>query len=285
MTTTFGAQLAPHLNRLALCIHRPTSRRPEFRELVDRLQLGGGSIVVSAARFVASGRVTARDVELMGRYESRGLVAANLAYHVEQGFLTEHGDGFVPSPPFQEASQLTLDLQGESGQEIWTDHLDSLGELTATAERVLDAALEAAPVAIDALRGQIATRSVLPTTAAGQFLGRMTELRYLRSDLHAAALAGNGFVGPRARSVGRLWKGHQVEAAQGEALVEKGLALRAGDGFVLTPEARRARDDAEVETDRLTDATFAAIGEATREGFLSALPALPGDDPRPLEDR
>ena len=66
------------VDRIALCVHRPTARQPELRKMVERLQLPSNSFFVVAARHLVSGSVSTSQLEVLSRYESRTLVQLNL---------------------------------------------------------------------------------------------------------------------------------------------------------------------------------------------------------------
>ena len=115
----------------------------------------------------------------------------------------------------------------------------------------------------------------------------MTELRYLRADLDAAALASEGLVGPRARAVDRLWKGHgsSLSVEDFERLLRHQLAVQSGDLWTLTEEAEQARTRAEVTTDELTDAALAMLPPEVIGAFGHGISGLAGEDPRSIEQR
>lgn len=125
----------------------------------------------------------------------------------------------------------------------------------------------------------------MPTSAAGQLLAHVTELRYLRSDLHAYALATQGLVGPTARAVDRLWKQHPAGDEDMERLKRKGLIEEDDAGWRLTAAVRQARDQAEAGTDALSRQTLAAVPDEQLAALQHGLNRLPGDDPRPPDAR
>jgi hypothetical protein len=295
MTAELAAQLAPELDRLALCVHRPAGRDPSFRALVVELQLPAGSIVVTAARQVVAGRVTLADVELLNRYESRTLVALNMRHQVDLGFLrVVDGDGhadaevdgdgeaFAPSDAFRRASEMILQLQADAAATLWADCANELPAVAALAAGAVECASARASVPTPAFAGQVAHHHVLPSTPAAEVLGHITELRYLRADLHAAVLGRHGLAGPRARALGRLWKGYGLADDHGVALEKRGLVARDEGAWALTDTGRSVRDEVELDTNVLT---ARALPTTDMRALLDAFRDLDGDDPRPPEDR
>ncbi|MEA3077181.1 MAG: hypothetical protein QOF60_2089 [Actinomycetota bacterium] len=277
--------LWPQVDRVGLCIHRPSGSRPEYRAVAERLRIPPGSILVAAARHIAAGQVTLTQVQLLSRYESRALVNLNVERHVELGYLEPRGQGvFAPSEAFRDAGRLILEVQSNVAAELWAGHED-LRSLSLLAAEITATAGRCASVPVPAFDAQVGDRGVLPATPAAQLLGFVTELRYLRSDLHAAALARYDLAGPRASALTRLWKGHQISDDDGARLDDRGLASRSGHGWVLTEDGRRHREDAEALTDSLTEEALRAISPQRLQSLLDGLVNLPGEDPRPTEDR
>jgi hypothetical protein len=281
-----ATRLAPEIDRLALCVHPPSGRHPRFRAAAAELPLPPGSILVVAARFLAAGGVTLDDLQLLSRYDSRALVAANVRRHVELGFLAEGSDGaLVPTEAFRAAAALVLQVQAEAAAELWAAAGPRLEELLGLADRLVDGATERAGEETPAFAGQRRTHHVVPTSAAGRFLARCTELRYLRADLHAAALGRRGLAGPSARTADRLWRGHAITDEEGEALAGKGLAQRGASGWALCDGVGAARTAAEVETDAAMARDLDGLGAPDAERFVAGLVGLAGEDPRPADAR
>lgn len=282
-TVSLPASFWSDVDRVALCVHRPAGSSAEFRRLVDRLNLPAGSFVVSAARHIAAGRVGLEQLQLLGRYESRSIVEMHAQRHVELGFFEERGHGtYAPSEDFRAASVLVLELQARAAEDLWRVAGD-LVDRAASAEAVVTSI--ARPVPAPAFAAQRADHVVTPASPAGQLLAFVTELRYLRSDLHAHALAARGFSGPTARAVDRARKGHPLGDDDLRRLRAKGLVVEAGTGYELSEDARRARDESQAETERLSAAAFATTPDGARSSLCDALARLPGEDPRPIRDR
>ena len=281
-----AARLAPEVDRLALCVHRPAGQRPEFREAAAGLPLPAGSFAVTAARQLSAGRVTLAELELLSRYQSRSVVAEIVRLHVEQGLVVDRGGTYEPSPAFRALSRLALLLQAEAAASLWAAQRASLPELTNLAERLVAAGRHRPAGELPAFASQVAHHDETPAGPPGQLLARLTELRYLRSDVHSAVLARRGLAGPRAQALARLWHGHPVEERHGAALASRGLAVGHDDAWELTPQAHDMRSEVESETDRDNDEILGPVLTASEQGrMLKGLGRLAGEDPRPPEDR
>ena len=271
------------VDRLALCVHRPSGSSTVFRGIVDRLEIPVGSFVVSAARHIAAGRVTLEQLQLLGRYESRSIVELNAKAHVELGFFDELDQGtYAPTEEFRAASLAVLDLQARAADDLWAEATD-LVDLAADAASVV--ATLAPPVPAPAFSAQRADHAVTPMSPAGQVLAFVTELRYLRSDVHAHALAANGFYGPAARAVDRAWKGRHLDDDDLGRLQRKELVVERVTGWELSDAARRARDESQATTELLSAVALDATPDGARTALFEALDRLPGEDPRPVSDR
>jgi len=271
------------VDRIALCVHRPSASNANFRRIVDRLKIPAGSFVVSAARHIAAGRVSLEQLQLLGRYESRSLIEMNAKRHVELGFFDEVDRGvYAPTAEFRNASVLVLDLQARAAEDLWSETVN-LATAAASAAGVVAAV--APPVPAPAFSAQRADHAVTPSSPAGQLLAFVTELRYLRSDLHAHALAEHGLYGPTARAVHRIWKGHQPTEEDLRRLRDKNLVVDAEDGWELSNRARHAREESEAATELLSAVALAATPERACNSLFDVLARLPGEDPRSVIDR
>ena len=283
LTGSLPASFWSDVDRIALCVHRPAGADQEFRRLVERLQIPAGSFVVSAARHIAAGRVTLEQLQLLGRYESRAGIAANASRHVELGLFGESAPGvYEPAEGFRAASTIVLAVQARAAEALWSGSAD-LVELATSAGAVVAAV--APPVPAPAFAAQRADHAVTPSTPSGQLLAFVTELRYLRSDLHASALAEHGLSGPTARAVGRAWNGHDLTADDLQRLQRKDLVVRGASEWELRAAVRHAREQAQSTTEQLSAAALDAAPEAAFASLLRGLTALPGEDPRPDGDR
>lgn len=286
---SWAADLAPHIDRLALCVHRPTGARSDLREVIAPLGLPPQSFVVSAARMVASGRITVDDLALLGRYQPRRWAQASMDQHLERGVVGPSSDGvaFVPTEEFRSASARILVFQAEEAARLWGSRGSTLQETLDLAHSCVSIAAASADQ-LPAFRRQVDTQGAVPAGTAGQLLGRLTELRYLRSDVHAAAWEEFGLAGPAAQALHRLWRGFAPGDAPPRALTaleERGLARSEGGQWTATGEARTVCHRVEADTNIRFAGLLAALPAGDRIRLMRLLSTLEGDDPRPAEDR
>ena len=285
----WSAALAPELDRLALCIHRPTGRRPELMSTLGSLGLPPQSFVVSAARALAAGRLSVDDLALLGRYQPREWAEISIRRHLKRGLLVASADGasFVPSDAFRAAAELVLELQGEEAAGLWGHRPELLDQ----ALELATAHVQVAASSVDALlafRQQVRTHHVVPASPAAQLLGRLTELRYLRSDAHAACLAEANLTGPPAGVLHRLWRGFDpgpTDPSWLAALHEGALVTQAAHGWAASPAGIAVMERVEAATDSRFALLLVDVPESKRHSFLRLLIGLEGTDPRPREDR
>ena len=281
-----GSALARQIDRLALCVHPRAGRRPELSAGAASLALPRPSILVVAARALAAGRLELDDVALMMRYDSPGAPQAVIATHEAAGILTPSGSGWTPISVLADLARLVLRLQTEEAEALWEQSDLDLADLATEARVHVEVALgHRAGFERPALAQQVRLHTVLPDSHSGQLLGYLTELRYLRSDVHAACLAREGLGGPSARVLHRLWKSFAVPEGDRrfvDDLIDAGLA---SPGPTITAVGREALNRVEAETDQLFGQQFESIAWDEQNRFLSSLQILPGEDPRPSMDR
>jgi hypothetical protein len=242
------------------------------------------SIVVVAARFLAAGRLSFADLASMSRYELEEDIRRILASHVRRGLLIDEGnDRFTPSQPFRSGASLVLRLQSEEAERLWSSSTKTLASLAALARVHVAAALES-DLPLDAFRRQTELHDSVPRSDAGQLLAHVTELRYLRSDIHAKCLAEEGLSGPSARTLHRLWRGFEVDGEVDQTLIGADL-VDAGARPSVTTRGQAVCERVEAATDALFAAMFEALDGRQWSDLLHGMRTLPGEDPRPAEDR
>jgi hypothetical protein len=175
-------------------------------------------------------------VQLLNRYTVADDLRRIVDAHVRGGMIV---DGYEATPVGRDAAALVLAIQGELITDAWRGASAALVE-----EIVRDVDDTDAP----AFRQQ---RDALPEPVSEEhrLLSLVTALRYLKSDVHAAALARHGISTLDAPEIERRWR----------------------DG-----EANPVRDEVEVETD---DELVRRLGGRDDE-LLALLRTLPGTDPR-----
>ena len=281
-----AADLATEVDRLALCIHRPTGRRPELMAALAPLGLPRHSIVVVAARFLAAGQMSTADLRSMSRYQADADTTKIVDSHIRRGLLArvgDDGDAFTPSPEFRAGARVVLDLQCEEAERLWSS-MASLAAVAALARAHVEVALDS-ELSFDAFRRQVGVHHTLPPSDAGQLLGYLTEVRYLRSDTHALCLANEGLSGPSARTLHRLWRGFDAGGVIDRALVDSGLVDPDDDEPKPTARGVAMCERVEEATNALFASVFLPLDDERSSALLDGMRALAGEDPRPTEDR
>jgi hypothetical protein len=252
------AALAPHVDRLALCIHPLAGRNADLRAARDARHVPAGSMLVVAARYLAHDALRPGDLAALTRYQPRSWSEANEREHVALGLLLARTDGaLAPSDAFRDLARQVLAVQAAAAAELWPDPSDA----AAVADHLVTTAMQHDDSGEHpAFRRQVETRPATPHAAA-LLLAAATELRYLRADAHAAALEAAGVRPKDAIDLTRRWKGF---------------------GEPLTTDDGRRRTAIEHDTNRRVAARLATADVNT---FLALVEHLPGDDPRPVEDR
>lgn len=242
------------------------------------------SIVVVAARFLVAGRLLFGDLASMSRYEPDENLRKILDSHVRRGLLVDNGnDVFTPSQPFQSGARLVLRLQSEEAERLWSS-TSALPHLTGLARLHVAVALES-DAQLDAFRRQTEVHDTAPQTDAGQLLAHVTELRYLRSDIHATCLGEEGLSGPGARMLHRLWRGFDVDGDIDPTLIAAHLVDADAAKLSVTARGREVCERVEAATNEGFARLFDALGESQSSDFLHGMRGLPGEDPRPAQDR
>ncbi|MEN3272593.1 MAG: hypothetical protein V7636_1354 [Actinomycetota bacterium] len=220
------------------------------------------------------------------RYQHEDDVRALLEAHARRGLIApvdDHDGVFVPSGELRDAASAVLALQAEEAERLWSGSID-LGALGVYARGHVAAAAEA-PLTLDAFRRQAGVHHVLPETDSGQLLGYITELRYLRSDVHADCLAEEGLAGPTARTLHQLWKGFKPSEPVDRSLIERRMAEIGPQGPVATEIGTATCVLVEAATDSRFADVLRDVDEAQSTALLTGMRALDGEDPRPEEER
>lgn len=282
----YASAIAPHIDRLALVVHRYA--RPAAAALLREVGLPNAGILVDARALLLAGAITLEDLAILERYAPRDGLATALEEHVRQGLLERDEASEVPlyvcTMRGRDLLLRLTDLQGEAMTALWAVHEQGLGALASLATRVSDHAAATLPLdRYPAFRGQHAAPAPLGATPAHLLLIRLTTLRYLRADAHAAAWQAHGLDAAQAGALTALWRAdrplglddlYQVTAAL-DALREHGLVEQADGSWRITAGGRALRDAIEDATNRGAAPPFAILDEQERADFVAGLEALP----------
>jgi hypothetical protein len=250
------------------------------------LELPPQSMVVVAARFLAAGQVSVADVQSMSRYSPAAGIQLLVDAHRRLGLISSVDGGddvFTASPELRAGATAVLRLQAEEAERLWGESVD-LASDEELARAHVDAAIES-PLPLDAFRRQVGVHHALPSSHAAQLLGYVTELRYLRSDVHAACLAKERLSGARARTLHSLWRGFDPKETIDTSLVEQGFVDLEASGPVVTETGSVTCERIENATNVVFADVFHTVDEGASIALLSSMRSLAGEDPRPVEDR
>jgi len=207
----YARAVAPHVDRLAMAVHKHV--RPAGRALVQEFGLRHPGVLVDARVILLAGPIALDDLAAIERYASRDELIAALEEHVGQGLLAREvcghnvGGRYVATPRGRDFLLRLTAAQGETITNLWAARAATLPTLVATATRAADHAAAILPrAAYPAFHGQDAAPDPAGATPAHLLLTRLTTLRYLRADAHAAAWRSRGLAlaRPRRGASGRL---------------------------------------------------------------------------------
>jgi hypothetical protein len=228
--------LSVEIDRTALCVHTLARADGRVREHMISIGAPVPSLLISMAPILVRRPFTFDDVRLLQRYTAEDDIQRLLDAHVRGGMFTGEYEATTLG---REAAAVVLRIQGELITVAWHGASATLVE-TIVAE-VDDTDAPAFGQQRDALPD--------PVSEEHRLLTLLTALRYLKSDVHAAALARNGVGVADATEIERRWRSGEPDAV---------------------------RDRIEVETD---DGFAARLGGRAAE-LLALLRTLPGEDPR-----
>jgi hypothetical protein len=114
-------------------------------------------------------------------------------------------------------------------------------------------------------------------TPAHALLSRLTTLRYLRADAHAAAWSTRGLDAAQVGVLTALWRAAAADHDGDilEQLLRRGLVARDGARWYLTDEGRAVRDTIESDTDERAAPPWAALDPEERRRLIDSLARLP----------
>lgn len=287
----YARDIAPEIDRLAIAVHRQA--RPAAPPLLHEFGLTSAGILVDARALLLAGAITLDDLAQVARVAPRDELAAALEEHVRQDLLErdEASEVFLYACTTRGRDLLLrlTALQGEAITTLWAAHEASLGVLASLATRVSDHAAATLPLdRYPAFRGQHAAPAPLGATPAHLLLTRLTMLRYLRADAHAAAWQAQGLGAAQAGALTALWRasgalsavdlngpGNDRAMATLAALRKRGLVAEEAGGWRITEAGRTLRDTIEAATNQAAAPPFTILEEQERAAFLTGLRGLP----------
>lgn len=277
----FARAIAPHVDRLAIAVHRHAA--PLAGPMLRSLGLTRAFVLINGRPLLLAGPITARELAVIERYMAPDELLAGLEEQVQRGLLAAAGPPDVRQyTPTSHGLDLLLRLtalQGAAITALWAAHESDLPPLIDATTRATRAAASLPPPLYPAFRLQYAAPDQPDATPAATLLARLTAQRYLRADAHAAAWAAAGLDGLEIGALTALWRGvaadwPSAEAAR-ERLQRRGFAERDGTTWRLTDAGHRAREALEADTDERAAPPWYALSPPERDTLLQGLARLP----------
>lgn len=266
-----AAQAGVEVDRLVIGVLRaaPSRHGTELRRTVASIDLAREwlPIVADLAEFLLADALTADVARARFRYTPD--LEAALAGLVREGHLVADGDTLQASPAIRSLADDLIAGQGKTAGWLWAERLQTVA--VANHHAGLAAAAAAPRFALAAAHAALPE----PDYPCLCLLRRLTTLRYMRADAHAAAWAERGLAAAEADALTALWNTRDhlpdLEREAIEPLRRRGWVE--GDPLVLTTLGRQERDAIEAATNSLCEPAFAAAAPASE--LLGALRLLP----------
>jgi hypothetical protein len=145
------------------------------------------------------GPISVEDLATIERYAPRDELQSALSEHIEQGMLARTADRYALTPRGRELLERLSAMQGETITTLWAEHALRLPMLIEATSRVAAHAAGTLPTRrYPAFHLMYAAPDPDHATPAHLLMTRLTTLRYLRADAHAAAWADRGLIAPHA---------------------------------------------------------------------------------------
>ena len=265
--------LAPEIDRLVISVYLTTRERHGL-DVWDRAQaVGLDSIFLlnDVAEFLLAGRLTEEWAMRRFRYMDTADVMGGLDSLRTGGQIVLADDGYRAVPRLAEFLEWLLASRAESAAHQWSNVTSDVEELEGLIAPVLATlAPEEFPLA--------AGHQLLPDPAEPELRlhQHLTTLRFVRADAHGYAWAAPGLTAGDAVALNALWRGGALPPnASATGLAAGGWA--AADPWRITEAGVILRDVIEVETDRLNNAAFEILDQATAARLVELLRRLPGE--------
>ncbi len=192
----FAREVAPHIDRLAIAVHRHAS--PAGRAVIRSYGLPNAGVLIDVRALLLGGPITFDDLATIERYAPRDGLQTALDEHVRQGMLAHVSNRYRLTARGRELLERLTVIQGETITILWADSTAGLPMLIDATTRVIAAATSLPRERYPAFTLMHAAPDPPAATAAHRVLTRLTTLRYLRADAHAAAWSDRGLIAPHA---------------------------------------------------------------------------------------
>lgn len=268
----FATDVAPHVDRLVLTVHR--QMRAVHENAIDTWRSDSGldrpGLIINLRPFFLAGTQSRLLLARLHRYALPTTFEEMINDAIAQGLVD---DALTPSHACLELAKRLTTLQSSLIDELW-DGEPALADLA----EPLRAAVRGVP---DRYPGPAFTLSrawaALPRpTGTTPYLIHhlLTALRYLRADAHSVVIDAAGLTPGEAARLDAAWR--QLEGTHHDhpldGLVGHGYLDVAGD---LTEDGRRARQAMEDETNSVAAAVWESVGADRMPQVIANLATLP----------
>lgn len=268
----FAAEVAPHVDRLVLTVHR--QMRAVHEDAIDTWRSDSGldrpGLIINLRPFFLAGTQSRTLLQRLHRYALPTTLEDNVNAAIAQRLVDE---ALTPSTACLELARRLTTLQSSLIDELWGGQ-PALAELLEPLGTAVDGVPDRYPGPAFALSRAWAE---LPRPAdAPAYLVHhlLTALRYLRADAHSVVIDAAGLTPGEAARLDAAWR--ELEGIHHEhpldGLVSHGYLDAAGD---LTEDGRRARQAIEDETNSVSGAVWEPVGADRMPKVIADLASLP----------
>lgn len=269
----FAADVAPHVDRLVLAVHRQprVGHADEVAAWRADVGLDAPGLLINLRPFIIDGVESREVLDRLHRYEPPAATEASVRAAVDAGLVTPD---LRATPSGVDLAARLTEIQRTTINELWADHHDIVTGLIEPLTRVVDELPGRYPG--DPFELARAFAALDRPKPPGPFLVHhlLTVLRYLRADAHSEVLLEAELTPGEAARLDGAWRAlegpHHPHPL--EELVLRGLVSADGD---ITDDGRRYRDAIEHETNSVAGTVWDALDDAGRAAVLDLLGRLP----------
>jgi hypothetical protein len=280
----YAGELAPHVDRLFIAVHR--AARPFAESVLGELRaLRLGFLIDLRKLTLAPHGMTVEQALAFERYIDAAHLLAALDENQRQGMIARRGVTFQPTATGRRILLAITEAQAKAAVQLWSGLEPNMPDVIQSLHRVVDHAAQT----LDRSHYPVFTSErlgYLPADPAPAYMlfTHISTLRYLRADAHALAWREAGLTASQAVCVATLLKEpeqikqlerfeHHAEAL--ESLNHKGWISRERAHWKLTKYGRETRESIERATNQHNGAPFGALTQTERSALLDTLMRFP----------
>ncbi len=277
---SYEGRVAAQIDRLVIAGHEAAGADPNPPEAFLRLKARAQPALLTMAAVILTSHPIGRDDVITAQpYLSPRLMNALVDDNIAGGLVVEGEGGLALTEAGVEAAAAVVDLQETAAAAMWAG--TDLDAVESVSHALVERGSALPPLDHPAAFPLLAAVCARPSQA-GRVLRLITALRYWRADAHRAAVKTAGLQPREAHALNTLWDRQRGLARLGQGAPDPGRAVTvleerglAADGAITT-EGVSLRERIEWDTDHRTGPLYAELDQATRDGYLAVLTALPG---------